>query len=211
MLILSPNHSKHTIHYEGDGIILDYKTIADKIESKSSIIAVFGLGTVGLPTAVKFAHHGFHVIGIDINEKLLDDLKNSITFSDEPGLNEILNECNSNNMIEYSQDPSRGVVEADFLIFCLPTPLNEDNSPDYSTIKRATVSIPSLIHENQIFIIESSVSPRTNKFSLIPIIENGSGQKCNEFFALCGCPERADPGKIVDNFDKIPRIVGRDP
>ena len=80
--------------------------------------------------------------------------------------------------------------QADFLIFCLPTPINSDNSPDYSIIEEATRSIAPAIQENQIFIIESSISPRTNEFSLIPIIENGCGQKCNEFFALCACPER---------------------
>ncbi len=162
MLILSPNSSKHTIHYEGR-IILEYKTINEKIEDKLAIIAVFGLGRIGLPTAVEFAHHGFHVIGIDINEKLLEDLKNSTTFIDEPGLNEMLIECNRNEMIEYAQDPLYGTQQADFLIFCLPTPINSDNSPDYSIIEEANRSIAPAIQENQIFIIESSVSPRTNR------------------------------------------------
>ena len=71
----------------------------DKIEDKTLVLSLFGLGRIGLPTAVEFAHHGYKVIGVDVNKSLLEELKDSKTFEDESNLEELLKKCNSKNNI----------------------------------------------------------------------------------------------------------------
>lgn len=179
-----------------------------KIENKSAVVSVLGLGRIGLPTAVEFASHGFQTIGVDINETLLDKLKKNKTFDDEPGLEELLVGCNADRKIEYTSDVIYAVKNSDIVIICLPTPINEDMGPDYGIIKQVAGTIAKNLRKGQIIIVESSVSPTTIEQLVVPILENGSKLLLNQDFGICSCPERADPGKIVSNFDKVPRIVG---
>ncbi|MEX2728944.1 MAG: NAD(P)-binding domain-containing protein, partial [Candidatus Sigynarchaeum springense] len=104
----------------------NFAILEDKVLAKSAVISVLGLGRIGLPTAVEFASHGFRVIGVDINASLLDDLKKNKTFVDEPRLEELLVACNEKKMIEYSNDTVHAIQNSDFIIICLPTPINED-------------------------------------------------------------------------------------
>jgi nucleotide sugar dehydrogenase len=187
---------------------MELSLIEERISSKKLVLAVFGLGRIGLPTAVEFAHHGYKVIGVDINKKLLEDLRKSNTFVDEPGLVELLQECNSKNMIDYIDNAEQAVEKSDFLVLCLPTPITEDRIPDFSIIEDVCKKIGKKLRPNQFVIVESSISPTTIRDLIVPILAKESGLKINEGFGVCSCPERADPGKIVDNFDKIPRIIG---
>ncbi|MHA1728145.1 MAG: nucleotide sugar dehydrogenase, partial [Promethearchaeota archaeon] len=187
---------------------MDYLQLQQKIENKSLIISIFGLGRIGLPTAVEFANHGYKVIGVDIDDSLLEDLKNSRTFIDEPNLPDLLRECNSNDMIRYSSDPVYATKNSDIMIICLPTPINEDMGPEYGTIEDIVHIIGKNLKFNQIIIIESSVSPTTTEQLIAPILEEESNLKLNEDFAVCSCPERADPGRIIVNFDTVTRIIG---
>lgn len=187
---------------------MDIKAIKQKVSEKKIKIAVFGLGRIGLPTAVEFAYHNFQVIGVDVNFKLLNDLKQSHTFIDEPHLDEYLKECNDKHMMEYSDDSIYAINNSDIIVICLPTPINDDMGPDYSIIESVAHQIGKNLKLNQIVIVESSVSPTTLENLIAPILENESDLKLNTDFAICSCPERADPGKIIENFDKVPRIVG---
>ncbi|MEX2680059.1 MAG: nucleotide sugar dehydrogenase [Candidatus Sigynarchaeota archaeon] len=186
----------------------NFAILEDKVLAKSAVISVLGLGRIGLPTAVEFASHGFRVIGVDINASLLDDLKKNKTFVDEPRLEELLVACNEKKMIEYSNDTVHAIQNSDFIIICMPTPINEDMGPDYSIIKQVSATIGKNLRKNQVIIVESSVSPTTIERLMLPIIQGESKLVLNQDFGICSCPERADPGKIVDNFDKVPRIIG---
>ncbi|MHA1819651.1 MAG: nucleotide sugar dehydrogenase [Promethearchaeota archaeon] len=187
---------------------MDFGDIRKKIDEKNLIIAVFGLGRIGLPTAVEFASHGYNTIGVDINEKLIEDLKKSNTFVDEPGLKELLEKSNNTRKIEFTTNGEYAVKNSDIIIICLPTPINEDMGPDYSSIEIVSHLIGKHIKKNQIIIVESSVSPTTIEKLVVPIIEDESAKRVNDYFAVSSCPERADPGKIIQNFDTVPRIVG---
>ena len=182
--------------------------LSGKVDGKSLIISVFGLGRIGLPTAVEFARHGYKTIGVDINQRLLVDLKESKTFVDEPGLAPLLASCNEKGMIDYTTDATCAIKESDVMVLCLPTPINEDMGPDYSVIESMSVTIGKHLGAGKLVIVESSVSPTTIEQSVVPIISKESGLVVNRDFGACSCPERADPGRIVENFDKIPRIVG---
>lgn len=187
---------------------MDIQAIQNKIDSKTLQVAVFGLGRIGLPTALMFAKGGYHVIGYDINSQLLKDLAQKNTFIDEPGLPEILSDAVDSNAIEFTTSFEDAVEKGDVIVICVPTPVNEHKIPDYTAINDVAAKIGAKLTPNKLIINESSVSPTTIDTIIIPIIERASQMKVNEEFGVCSCPERADPGKIVDNFNKVARIVG---
>jgi nucleotide sugar dehydrogenase len=187
---------------------MDLTEIQSGIKTNDLIISVFGLGRIGLPTALMFTKAGYHVKGVDIDETLLADLQDKNTFIDEPGLPELLEQAIDSNLIEFTSNFEDAIKKAYVMIICVPTPVSENKVPDYSAIKDVSHRIGENISPGQIVICESSISPTTIRDVIIPIIEKESALKLNEDFGVCSCPERADPGKIIDNFDKVTRIVG---
>lgn len=178
------------------------------IKGRDLVVSVFGLGRIGLPTALMFTKAEYRVNGVDIDKALLDDLRNGSTFIDEPGLPELLNQAIEKGLINFTNDFENAIKTSDVLIICVPTPVSENKVPDYSAVRNVSQKIGNNIHEGQIVICESSISPTTIRDVIIPIIEKTSNLKVNEDFGACSCPERADPGKIIDNFNKVTRIVG---
>jgi nucleotide sugar dehydrogenase len=187
---------------------MDLTEISSGIKSKKLIISIFGLGRVGLPTALMFTRADYNVIGVDIDENLLNDLKNKKTFIDEPGLPDLLEYANEKNLIELTSDFEYAIKKANILIICVPTPISENKVPDYTAIKDISDKIGNYLSQGKIIICESSVSPTTISDLIIPIIEKKSNLKLNKDFGVSSCPERADPGKIIENFDEVTRIVG---
>ncbi|TXT67508.1 MAG: Nucleotide sugar dehydrogenase [Promethearchaeota archaeon] len=187
---------------------MDLSTIYSGINSRELIISVFGLGRIGLPTALMFTRAKYHVIGVDIDEALLIDLRNKNTFIDEPGLVDLLEDAIENNLIEFTSDFSHAITHSNIMIICVPTPVSENKVPDYRAIKDVTQKIGNQLFQGQIVICESSISPTTIRDLIIPILEENSRLQLNVNFGVCSCPERADPGKIIANFDKVTRIVG---
>lgn len=187
---------------------MDINAIKQKITEKTLKVGVFGLGRIGLPTALMFAKGGYHVFGYDINADLIEDLKLKKTFVDEPGLPEILNKAVDGGMITFSNDYVKTIMESDVIVICVPTPVTIHKIPDYRAIKDVAQKIGEHLSPGKIVINESSVSPTTIETIITPIIEKAGKLKVNQDFGVCSCPERADPGKIVDNFNKVARIVG---
>mgnify|MGYP006279320295 CR=1 FL=1 len=187
---------------------MNFNELKSRIKSKDLVVSVFGLGRIGLPTALMFTKAGYQVNGVDIDEALLDDLRDGDTFIDEPGLPKLLNQAIDKGLINFTCDFENAIKTSDILIICVPTPVSENKVPDYSAVRDISSKIGKNIHKGQIVICESSISPTTIRDVIIPIIEDNSTLKVNEDFGACSCPERADPGKIIDNFNKVTRIVG---
>ncbi len=187
---------------------MDIAKINNLIENHELKVAVFGTGRIGLPTALMYAKAGYKTIGVDINENLIRDLRNKKTFIDEPGLPEILSEVIDRNLIEFTIDFEYAIKNSNVMIICVPTPVNQNKIPIFTAIEDVAKKIGILLRKDQIVINESSVSPTTIETLIIPIIEQNSNLKINDDFGVCSCPERADPGNIVDNWDKVARIVG---
>jgi nucleotide sugar dehydrogenase len=185
-----------------------FNELKSRIDSKELEVSVFGLGRIGLPTALMFTKAGYSVNGVDIDKGLLEDLQEGDTFVDEPGLPELLDEALEKGLIEFTSDFQDAIRSSDILIICVPTPVSENKVPDYSAIRDISLKIGNNIKKGQIVICESSISPTTIRDVIIPTIENNSNLTVNTDFGVCSCPERADPGKIIDNFNKVTRIVG---
>ncbi|NBI08139.1 nucleotide sugar dehydrogenase [Senegalia massiliensis] len=168
-------------------------------------ICVIGLGYIGLPTATMFALNGKQVVGVDVNQKVVDKLNRGQVHIEEPGLGEAFKKMVDEKKIKASTTPE----VADVFIIAVPTPNKDDEykSCDLSYVESATRSILPFIKKGDVVILESTISPTTTDETVKPIIEK-KGFKIGEDIFLAHCPERVLPGKIMEELVENNRIVG---
>ena len=163
-------------------------------------ICVIGLGYVGLPVAVCFAKNT-HVFGFDISDERLDELTqgldstNEYTQKDLKGLD-----------IHYTSDPSE-IIEADFYIVTVPTPINDAKQPDLSPLQSASEIVGSCLNQGDIVVYESTVYPGATEEYCAPILEERSGLKSGRDFFVGYSPERINPGDKEHTFTEIKKVV----
>jgi nucleotide sugar dehydrogenase len=171
-------------------------------------IAVFGLGRIGLPTALAFAEKGITVYGVDTQESVINSLKNINTHIDEPGLTDLLKIVMKNNKFFVTTNYREVMKEADVIIICVPTPVTSDKIPDYSSIIEVCNKGLTFLKKDDLVIVESTISPGTIEHLMVPLIKKSAGLNAGIDYGIACCPERADPGNILANFKKVPRIIG---
>ncbi len=170
---------------------------------KMKKICVFGLGYVGLPTASMLATHGFEVLGVEIDENIIERINNGNAHIEEPGLNTLVKAAILSNNLKASSKP----IQADVFIICVPTPLDSEKKSDLSYVKSAAKSaIPYLIKDNLV-ILESTVPPKTTEEVLIPILKESGLEIGTELF-VAYCPERVIPGRVIVEMVENDRIIG---
>jgi len=166
-------------------------------------ICIIGLGYIGLPAAAIFASNGHKVIGVDINNKVIDALEKGEVIIEEPYLkNMVQQEVVSGNLIA-SKEPQ----EADAFIIAVPTPLTKDKKADMSLVKKATESIVPYLRKGNTVVLESTSPTGTIKNIIIPILKK-SGLKIGEELYVGYCPERVLPGQILFELVDNNRIIG---
>ena len=172
-------------------------------------VVTIGLGRIGLPTAAMFAASGARVIGVDIDpDVILNVNEGRCKFIDEPGLDKILERPVKEGQLRATADYDSAVPQADFVIVCVPTPVDYEKTPDYSAVISVCRKIGKLLKPGSTVIIESTVGPGTVENLIRPILESESGMRAGSDFGLASCPERSDPGNIVSNMKTVPRVVG---
>ena len=164
-------------------------------------IAIIGLGYVGLPLLITFAKK-YSVIGFDINQKRVEELKLGIDNTKEISTKKILEADN----IEFSSNLN-DLSAASIYILTIPTPIDENNVPDLSILKNACENVGAYLKENDIVIFESTVYPGCTEEFCVPILEKISGLKYNENFYCGYSPERINPGDKVNTIDKVIKIT----
>lgn len=162
-------------------------------------LALVGLGYVGMPIAVEFAKH-VPVIGFDINEKRVNEYKNGIDATNEVGA------AIKNSTVDFTADPVR-LKEARFIIVAVPTPVNEDNSPDLRPVEGASRTVGQNLSAGSIVVFESTVYPGVTEDICIPIIEKESGLKCGVDWKIGYSPERINPGDKVHTLTTICKVI----
>ena len=162
-------------------------------------IALVGLGYVGMPIAVEFAKH-VPVIGFDINEKRVNEYRNGIDSTNEVG------EAISKTTVDFTADPTR-LKEAKFIIVAVPTPVNDDTTPDLRMVQGASKIVGQNLTEGTIVVFESTVYPGVTEDICVPIIEKESGLKCGIDWKIGYSPERINPGDRVHTLTTIRKIV----
>jgi UDP-N-acetyl-D-mannosaminuronic acid dehydrogenase len=166
-------------------------------------ICIIGLGYIGLPAAAMFASNGHKVIGVDINNEVIDALEKGEVIIEEPYLKNIVQqEVASGNLIA-----SKKPQEADAFIIAVPTPLAKDKKADMSLVKKAAESIVPYLEKGNIVILESTSPTGTVKNLIIPILKK-SGLKIGEELYVGYCPERVLPGQILFELVNNNRIIG---
>jgi UDP-N-acetyl-D-mannosaminuronic acid dehydrogenase len=179
-----------------------------KIEEKTAIICVVGLGQVGLPTALSFLNLGYKVIGLDVNEKLIQNLESGSSSLPEIGISDLATKFLRNSSFKISIH--RDVLSsAEVIIICVPTPLkSKRHSADMRFMDDALKSIVDHLGKLKLIIIESTLPPRTMKEYIIPMIERLSNKKAYVDFLISFCPERISPGNALHEFMENDRIIG---
>ena len=166
-------------------------------------LCVLGLGYIGLPTASTFATHGLQVIGVDVNRRVVDGLKNGQVHLYEPGLRTLVQAALRSGNLKICDQPE----EADAFIVAVPTPFLADKRADLQYVTAATEAIMPHLRRGNLVVLESTSPPRTTQEVVAPILER-SGLKAGRDFHLVYSPERVLPGQILRELIENARVIG---
>ncbi|AUC06503.1 Vi polysaccharide biosynthesis UDP-N-acetylglucosamine C-6 dehydrogenase TviB [Acinetobacter lwoffii] len=164
-------------------------------------IAVIGLGYVGLPLAVEFGKK-VPVVGFDIYQKRIDELKNGQDHTLEVSSEEL----KKSTQLSYSAN-LEDLKSCNFFIVTVPTPIDKVNRPDLKPLQKASETIGKVLKAGDIVVYESTVYPGATEEICIPVLEKVSGLKFNEDFFAGYSPERINPGDKINTLTKIKKIT----
>lgn len=177
-----------------------FTALYEKILSGEEKISLVGLGYVGMPIAVAFAKK-VKVVGFDLNEAKINLYKNGIDPTREVG-----DEAIKATTIEFTADESK-LKEAKFHIVAVPTPVNDDHTPDLRPVESASRILGRNLSKGSVVVFESTVYPGVTEEVCMPILEKESGLKCGVDFKIGYSPERINPGDKVHRLETITKIV----
>ena len=176
-------------------------SLYEKIKFREESLSLSGLGYVGMPIAVEFANRGVKVIGFDLNEKKIDTYKAGIDPTNEVG-----DDIIQNTTVEFTAD-EKELQKAKFHIVAVPTPVNDDHTPDLTPVEGASKILGRNLTKGSIVVFESTVYPGVTEDVCVPILEMESGLKCGVDFKIGYSPERINPGDKVHRLNTITKIV----
>ncbi len=176
-----------------------------KIENKTVKIGILGLGYVGLPLAMEFAHSGVNVLGFDIDGKKVNKLNSGKSIIKNIPDSRIKKAIDAKNFTA-TNDMSQ-IKKVDAVLICVPTPLTENREPDMQYIVNSCKTISEYLQPGQLITLESTTYPGTSRELMAPILET-SGLKAGKDFHLAYSPEREDPGNKSFHTRTIPKVLG---
>lgn len=186
-------------------VALNQQTLIDRIQEKTARVGIVGLGYVGLPLAVEFAHCGFHVTGIDIRDDRNAILNQGTSYIQDVPSADIAQHVSAGRLNATSDFSV--VRDLDTVNICVPTPLRKTKDPDMSYIIAACEEVAKYLHPGMLIILESTTYPGTTDELLLPMFEK-TGLVAGRDFFLCFSPERVDPGNAKWQTRNIPKVVG---
>lgn len=173
----------------------------EKIKNQEETLSLVGLGYVGMPIAVEFAKRGVKVIGFDLNAAKIETYKSGIDPTNEVGDDVI-----KNTTVEFTAN-EEDLKKAKFHIVAVPTPVNDDHTPDLTPVEGASKILGRNLTKGSIIVFESTVYPGVTEDICVPILEHESGLKCGVDFKIGYSPERINPGDKVHRLSTITKIV----
>ncbi len=183
--------------------------VQDSLKAKTLRVCVIGIGRIGLPTALSFAKSGLETIGVDINEDLVNNVNSGIfPLKDEPGYQEIFDQVLSTKKFSATTKINEAVPKCDLILLSLPTPMDENNIPDYSALRNVAGQLSEILSPNSLVIVESTIEPGFIENEMIQIISKSKRLEIHKNFFIGVCPENANPGEILHDFTNLPRLVG---
>ncbi len=179
--------------------------LCERIERRTCVVGIIGLGYVGLPLSVEVARAGHQAVGFDVNERIVQMLNAGDSHIKEvPG--DDVSAFVAAGRLRATTDPCE-LARCDVVVICVPTPLNKLKDPDLSYVVLASNVVRDTLHKGQLVVLESTTYPGTTRDIVLPIIEE-SGLTVGEDFFLCFSPERVDPGNPVWHTRNTPKLVG---
>jgi len=165
-------------------------------------VAVIGLGYVGLPLAVRAKEKGYNVIGIDLDQSKLESIAKGVS----PVVDGFVEDYFLTNPITATDDFTQ-MADADIILICVPTPVDENFVPNLGPVKGACEAVAKHVKKGALVVLESTVNPGVSEEIVAPIFEK-AGFAVGEDLYIAHCPERINPGDPVWNVTNIPRVVG---
>ena len=180
-------------------------SLLNRINERSALIGIVGLGYVGLPLVLRFCEEGFNVLGFDIDREKADKLNSGESYIKHIS-SEKVRQFVDRRLFEATVDMQR-LKEADAIIICVPTPLTDKREPDMQYVEVTAREVARHLRLGQLISLESTTYPGTTEELLLPLLTE-KGLKVGRDFFLVFSPEREDPGRKDFTTKTTPKIVG---
>ncbi len=182
-----------------------YEDLETAIKAREAKVSVLGQGYIGLPTSLLIARAGFTVYGFDVNEELIRDLsKGSTKLEEEKGIPELLRDLKGRNY--FPTNDLDDLYGSDVVLIAVPTPKGR-NGPDLGMLISALETALGVVRRGGLVVIESTLPPRAFQDLILPLVES-RGMRVGTDIYLAYCPERALPGKLIQELTQNFRIIG---
>ncbi len=182
------------------------ETLIRKLQDKSAKIGILGMGYVGMPLAVVFAEAGFHVLGIDPDQRKVDTFNKGVSYIQDVPTEKVVH-LQKDGRLNITADFA-ALKEMDAVSICVPTPLRHTGDPDMSFINSALDQLEKYVHKGMIVVLESTTYPGTTRELMVPKLTDQSGLQVGEDIFLCFSPERVDPGREDWTTLNTPKVMG---
>ncbi len=183
--------------------------LATQLTTRTATIGVVGLGYVGLPLAMAYAAEGYNVLGIDVSERIVDQLNRGVNHIEDVDDEELAQSVQQE--VFRAESTYASIGEADVVFICVPTPVTQHKDPDTAYIEQATEAIAQHLRPGQLLILKSTTYPDTTEGVVQPILEAAAalqGLTLGEDYFLAFSPERVDPGNKEFTTANTPVVVG---
>ncbi len=180
-------------------------SFAQRVDGRSTTVAVVGLGYVGLPLVVAFAEVGFPTLGFDVSAKTVDGLNAGKSHIDDVASARVAAILSAKKF--RATTTSTDLSSADVVFICVPTPFDKAKTPDLSFVESATRTVASALRKDMLVILQSTTYPGTTVEFVKPILES-TGLVAGKDFHLAFSPERVDPGNATWHIRNTPKVVG---
>ena len=195
---------------DGGIFSLELEKVRRLVEKNEVSVCVVGIGRIGLPTTLMFARSGFQTVGVDIDAELVARLASGdFSLKDEPGLEDVFRQVIGDGRFQVTTSLEDGVSHSDIIVLSLPTPVTGNNIPDYSALRTVGRQLGDLARAGSIIVVESTIEPGFLENEFLGLVEGGkAGLGAGHNVGVGVCPEAANPGEILKDFARLPRLVG---
>jgi UDP-N-acetyl-D-mannosaminuronic acid dehydrogenase len=188
--------------------VLGVETLERKLRDRTAVLAVVGIGRVGLPLAITFADVGLQVIGVDRSAEHVQRINAGEMPFIESGAQEVLSRVLKEGRFSATTDGRTAIEQADVVIVTVGTPLGSDFRADRSQVEHALEEWGDRLRPGTLVIMRSTLSPGTTDHVVVPTLERLTGRTVGEDLYVAFCPERIAEGKAMEELRTLPEIVG---
>lgn len=183
--------------------------LTTQLTTRTATIGVVGLGYVGLPLAMAYAAEGYNVLGIDVSERIVDQLNHGVNHIEDVDDEELAQSVEEE--VFRAESTYASIGKADVVFVCVPTPVTQHKDPDIAYIEQATAAMAEHLRPGQLLILKSTTYPDTTEGVVQPILEAAAAERgltLGEDYFLAFSPERVDPGNREFTTANTPVVVG---